>query len=290
MNRGARREPILASDGHAVLFLDCVGRMAERFGVEVHAYVVMSNHYHLLLRSVRGNLSRAMQYLGGEFTRRVNRSHGWDGPVFRGRFHNQVVHTGRHLMTAVEYIHLNPCKAGLVTLPTDYLNSSHAAYVDRATPPPWLHRKEILRVFGTRAEYKAAIESRRTGHQPWQVKLEPSTGFFFGRTSRTSEELARLPGADRSAEELLHLISAVTSSTHEEICAPGNGRNANPRRRLAVWALRRHGGLTHPRIAALLDMTPIAVAHVLSRINRTRSPPDPLGSWMCDIDVRLKKW
>jgi len=70
MNRGARREAIFQRDDHCLLFLELVGEMVARLGVEVHAYSLIPTHYHLLVRSVHGNLSRAMQRLSGEFVQR----------------------------------------------------------------------------------------------------------------------------------------------------------------------------------------------------------------------------
>ena len=117
MNRGARREPAFTDADHCIVFLDLLGEVVRRFELEVHAYALMPNHFHLLVRSVRGNLSRCMQQLLGRYTQALNLKHGWAGPVFRGRFKNQVVSESEHLQIVVPYIHLNPVQAGLVPAP-----------------------------------------------------------------------------------------------------------------------------------------------------------------------------
>ncbi len=86
MHRGARREAIYDDERDCILFLDLVGQTVNRFGLEVHAYALMPNHYHLLVRSVKGNLSRCMQHLNGSYARGFNSRRTCDGPVFRGRF------------------------------------------------------------------------------------------------------------------------------------------------------------------------------------------------------------
>ena len=86
------------------MFLDRTGEVVDRYGLEVHAYALMPNHFHLLVRSVQGNLSRCMQKLLGPYTQELNQRHGWDGPVFRGRFRNQVVSHSEHLQVLVPYI------------------------------------------------------------------------------------------------------------------------------------------------------------------------------------------
>jgi REP element-mobilizing transposase RayT len=142
MNRGARRHPVFLSDDHCVLFLDCVGSASDRFALEVHAYVLMPNHYHLLVRSIRGNLSAAIQHLAGRFTREMNRQQGWDGPIFRGRFRSQFIEEESHLRQVVPYLHLNPVRAGLVVLPqqarscTTVCGEGESVMCEGQTPSP----------------------------------------------------------------------------------------------------------------------------------------------------------
>ena len=81
MGRGARRESIFRDEGDCLIFLESVEATVNRFGLEVHSYALMPNHYHLLVGSVRGNLSRSMQKLLSSFVLGLNRCHKWDGPV-----------------------------------------------------------------------------------------------------------------------------------------------------------------------------------------------------------------
>ena len=93
MNRGARREPIFLDDDDRRAMLDLLADLPERFGVRVHGYALMPNHYHRMLESVWGELSRAMRHVGGEFAQRLNRRYRWDGPVYKGRYRNRMVGT-----------------------------------------------------------------------------------------------------------------------------------------------------------------------------------------------------
>ena len=116
MNRGARREAIFLDQQTCVRFLALLGTLPGRFGVRVHGYALMPNHFHLMLESTRGNLSRAMQYLSGEFVRRANARRSWDGPIFKGRFRNRVVETDAYWRDLLCYLHLNPIRAHLNAL------------------------------------------------------------------------------------------------------------------------------------------------------------------------------
>jgi REP element-mobilizing transposase RayT len=86
MNRGLDRQAVFRSDGDRQIFYDCLAAAMPRYGVQLHAYCLLDNHFHLLLCSESGRLSDAMRFLGGRFTQRINYREGRDGPLFRGRF------------------------------------------------------------------------------------------------------------------------------------------------------------------------------------------------------------
>jgi REP-associated tyrosine transposase len=91
MNRGVRHQPVFWSDNSCSLFLALLGDVVERFGIVVHAYALMPNHFHLVVESVGANLSKAMQNLMFRYGQEVNRAPGFDGSLFRGRFKNKLI-------------------------------------------------------------------------------------------------------------------------------------------------------------------------------------------------------
>jgi putative transposase len=134
-----------------------LGDIATTFGVEVHAYCLMNNHYHLLLQTPRGNLSRALRHLNGVYTQRFNRAHGTDGPLFRGRFKAILVDADTYLAALSRYIHLNPVTAGVATQPEHYPWSSYPAYLGDVAPPQWLHLQPTLGTFGARGARRRVV-------------------------------------------------------------------------------------------------------------------------------------
>jgi putative transposase len=86
MNRGRARQNIFQNASDFVQFLTTLEEASSRFSIEVHAYCLMTNHYHLLINTPLGNLQRAMRHIGGVYTQRYNRSHGTDGALFRGQY------------------------------------------------------------------------------------------------------------------------------------------------------------------------------------------------------------
>jgi len=112
--RGDRREPIVQDDEDRRTFLRTLGEACDRAGFRVHAYVLMTNHYHLLLETKEANLSRGMGWLQNAFTRRINTRHRLWGHVFGGRYKAILVEPGNCFWALLDYIHLNPVRAGLV--------------------------------------------------------------------------------------------------------------------------------------------------------------------------------
>jgi REP element-mobilizing transposase RayT len=148
MNRGIGRNVVFRSDDDRHIYCDCLAVAMPRYGVQVHAYCLFGNHFHLLLFSESGRLSDAMRFLSGRFTQRINYRDGRDGPIFRGRFASVAVASDAHLAQVSRYIHRNPVEAGLVAQPWDWPWSSARAYVGLAPPPAWLLTDVILEMFG----------------------------------------------------------------------------------------------------------------------------------------------
>jgi len=116
INRGIDRQGIYRNDRDCEHFVKLLGEMSARYGVEVHAYVLMGNHYHLVVRVMDGNLSGAMQWLNVSYSVWSNRRHGRVGPVFQGRFKSVPVEGGVWLYALSQYLHLNPVRMKWVGL------------------------------------------------------------------------------------------------------------------------------------------------------------------------------
>ena len=134
-------------------FLDLVGRAVERFGIVVHAYVLMPNHFHLLVESVYENLSAALKLVSQEYTQYLNRTPGFDGSVFRGRFASKLVQDETHWHYLPIYFHLNSVRARMTMNLDDYAWSSHAAYLGETRFPEWLNTTDVMSAYGNAADF-----------------------------------------------------------------------------------------------------------------------------------------
>jgi putative transposase len=142
IQRGNNRQAIFISKEDYEKLLGLLEEFAKKFGVAIHSYVLMSNHFHLLATpdSAEG-VPRMMQALGRSYVRYFNSRHGRTGTLWEGRYRSTLIQAERYLLACMVYIDLNPVRAGMVADPADYPWSSHLYYVGRrsdklVTPHP----------------------------------------------------------------------------------------------------------------------------------------------------------
>ncbi|MDD5308216.1 MAG: transposase [Deltaproteobacteria bacterium] len=280
MHRGARRAPIFKEDAHCFLFLECLEKVVAEFELEVHAYSLMPNHYHLLVRSRHGNLSGAMRKLNATYTQRVNLVNRWDGPVFRGRFHSQLVNDETRLPYILAYIHLNPLRANLATRLHADCWTSHRAYVGREPAPDWLSVRFFLDAYGGAAKLHEQVLELHRGKRPWPEGMSLESGWMRGVDESPKARRAHKGKVETrfvDPQRALALVAEVTGASPAELRRAPMGPRANPARRFAVWALKRRTTLTHEEIGRALSMSAGQVAHVLRRL-KTRE--EPFCTWI----------
>jgi len=146
--RSARKRALYIDDGDRQHFLDLVASSSERWKLEIHAYCLMSNHYHLMVHTPDGHLPRAMHLINSGYTRRFNATHHSEGALFKERYKSILIERESYCLQLVRYIHLNPVKAGLSSEPSMYRWSSHRAYLDDTRRPLWLNVADVLSHFG----------------------------------------------------------------------------------------------------------------------------------------------
>jgi len=114
------------------------------WAIRVHAYSLMPDHYHLVVETPRGNVSRAMRHLDGVYTQRYNRAHGSDGTLLRGRYQAILIDKDSYLLQVVRYLQLNPVQAKIVREPGDHPWTSHRYYTGKGGGPVGLVMAEVF--------------------------------------------------------------------------------------------------------------------------------------------------
>jgi putative transposase len=138
IQRGNNRQVIFANDADRRFLLDLLSEHAKQCEVAVHAYVLMDNHFHLLVTPITSQgLAQMMQAVGRRYVRYFNDRQKRTGTLWEGRFKSSLIQSERYLLACMAYIDLNPVRAGMVAQPGDFPWSSFAHHTGQR-PEPWL--------------------------------------------------------------------------------------------------------------------------------------------------------
>lgn len=171
--RGDRSEEIYLDDDDRAGYLDLLGNVCGRFNWILHAYCLMTNHYHLIIETPDANLAMGMRQLNGVYSQRFNRRHRRVGHVFQGRYHAVHVQKETYLLELTRYVVLNPVRAGMVTEPGHWPWSSHGAMLGLVRAPAWLETDWLLAQFATARSdavrrYERFVREGAGATSPWK--------------------------------------------------------------------------------------------------------------------------
>jgi putative transposase len=208
VNRGLERRQIFGDERSNLRFLELLSKLPDRFGLRIHGYVLMGNHYHLQVETPKANLSQAIQWLNVSYSTWYNRLNQRVGPLFQGRFKAVLHDLDSAALTINRYIHLNPVRvsglgghegrADLVAQPRrevikarvaalNYRWSSYGVYVGKTRNPGWITTDSIHGFFGDhtlhslRGAYRRQLEEMAALGQ-WETdwKEKVSATVLFG--------------------------------------------------------------------------------------------------------------
>ena len=269
MNRGRARQAIFHGDAYYSSFYKTLEEAHQRFGVVVHAYCLMGNHYHLLLQTPHANLSRAMRHINGVYTQRYNKLRRSDGPLFRGRFKSIVVDADAYLLQLSRYIHTNPMDMyrPLVNQLEDYPCSSYLAYINAVKPPKWLDRDLIYQMLGKRQRYsgyrnyveQGVDEDIRRFYSKGNVaSVLGDKGFkerLVERKDLIEEGLNAYGQLERpTPESIIDAISGRFGVERERLIKPSAPRQSLQVRKFAMYACQRYCDMKLSEIAKFFQV------------------------------------
>ena len=185
IQRGNNRQACFFADDDHRYFLDHLAQLVRRFRCALHAYVLMTNHFHLLLTSeLDAGPSLLMKFLGQGYVQYVNRTYRRSGSLWEGRFRSSVVQTEHYLLGCYRYIEMNPVRANMVQHPIKYQWSSYAANAE-GKPMPWLSpHGEYLALGideeGRRAAYRGLFESELDRELLREIRVSIHGGYAMG--------------------------------------------------------------------------------------------------------------
>src|SRR6266508_3422408 len=292
--RGNRRERIFADENDCLHFLALLKESVGRYEVEIHAYVLMPNHFHILARTPKANLSRWMHWLIGAYSISFNRRHRARGHLFQGRYKSFLVQEGDYLLGLSRYIHLNPVRGMSLGRGTPserrkrlraFSWSSYPGYAGLKEPYPFVEEYMVLGELGgarkgERLRYRRFVEEGlvREVENPfeavrWQAVL--------GNESFAQKLRDRLKGLRRHRREIPSLRRIGKGVRTEEVLEKvamkfkvdnkrllRKGERGLETRNVAMWMIWESGTRSLREIGELFGG--LDYAAVAQRIRRTR--------------------
>jgi REP element-mobilizing transposase RayT len=242
--RGDRREDIFDDDQDRWAFLATLGQVINQFNWTCYAWCLMDNHYHLLIQTPDGNLSKGMRQLNGVYTQANNRRHLRVGHLFQGRFKAILVDSDAYLLELARYVVLNPVRAGMVKKPEGWAWSSYRASMGLEPAPAWFAEEGLLAMFAKR---RGLAQQRYAQFVAEGIKADSPWGNLKGQIFLGDEQfVTRMQKLIQTAKDDVQIPLAQRRPKPPplaEIAKRAPDRNA------AIVAAHATGGYSYQQIA-----------------------------------------
>lgn len=265
--RGNERSKIFFTKKDYLKFKEYIAEAQTKFNFLLHAYVLMTNHYHLIIETPDGNLSKIMHYLNGSYTTYVNIKRKRSGHLFQGRYKAILVDKDSYLLELSRYLHLNPVRAKMVKTPEEYLQSSYGSYTTTSREDIVVTAMTLGMLAGDKApakeRYKSYVESG-LGEEMSSPMEKVYGGMMLGRESFIRDILSRLESEHLERTEISHRKTLRTGAGVEEIvsalCEQYGvtlekiaGSRRSQARNAMIYLLKKYTGATNTEIGELFE-------------------------------------
>jgi REP element-mobilizing transposase RayT len=249
----------------------------ERYGYVLHCYVLMTNHYHLLIETPQGNISQVMHYVNASYTNYLNKKRGRSGHLFQGRYKAILIDHNNYLLELSRYVHLNPVRAHLVERPEDYAYSSYRSYISKereAIVSPELILSMISLDHKSAARRYRAFVEMAIGKDVQSPLKDVYGGVILGSQQFIKDALSKLKETVWRQEDIAQRRELLTAWRAEDIMGAvaqyfdlsldeflANGKAG---RDIAIYLLKSHAGMTNRQIGGLfggISYSAVAKAH-----------------------------
>ena len=301
-NRFASGEAVFADPEEALEFIELLRFVKQRDGWTVFAWVLMSNHYHILIRSRAVPISRGFHYLQGRFSQRFNRSRKRTGALWQSRYQARPIDTQGYLDRVILYIHLNPVAGGLTENPTDHVFGGHREIVKRISNPV-VDVDDCLLSFGqterdARRAYLSAIRMGCRELGKGSGDEAGSTRIWLGRdhdlapdaTGPYIDVLGRSTGPERhelTADDFIDRCAACLDINAADLASRSRKQRAVEARRLVITLGRERWGQSTKELASVLGKSADTVTYLLREGIRQRMDDDVFSQRYEALDAEM---
>ena len=287
-SRGNERKNVFTSQRDREKFLSYVESAVVRYGAVVHTWCLMSNHYHLLLETPSGNLSKIMRHINGAYTTYFNVKRQRAGHLFQGRYKAILVEADAYALELSRYMHLNPVRAGMVAKPEHYQWSSYRSYIGDSMTPEWLKTDFILGSVGrnasiTKNTYRRFVEDLLDKEYDSPLKDTVASTVLGGEEFiRAVSE--RHVGQTRAARNLPAVKALARRPSMDAIIMTIKaelGDRAKWLRAVSLYGCQKYSGATLKDIGTRFGISDAAVSQASRRV-AVQAETDPYLKKMLD--------
>jgi putative transposase len=293
-SRGNEQKDVYKSQRDREKFLEYLASASERYGAVIHAYCLMSNHFHLLLETPEGNLSRIMRHINGAYTIYFNIKRKRAGHLFQGRFKAILIEADEYLTELSRYLHLNPVRVGIVEKPEQYQWSSYRSYTGYSKPPEWLRTGFILGYFAKQTadalrKYRTFIEDRLD--KQYESPLKGSIGTSILGSTAFIEKISATYLKGKEDGNIPALRQLTNRPTPEEIVAETKAEFPDDEklaRRVSIHLCHKHSGLRLGEIGECFNVRDTAISESSRRFAKELQTDVKLREVVARIKGRLE--
>ncbi|MCB2217809.1 REP-associated tyrosine transposase [Desulfofustis glycolicus] len=272
-SRGNERKDIFKSVRDREKFLSFLESAVTRYGAVIHAYCLMSNHYHLLVETPQGNLSQIMRHINGAYTTYFNIKHSRSGHLFQGRYKAILVEADEYATELSRYIHLNPVRAALVSKPEEYHWSSYRSYTGQGKTIGWLNTDFILSYFAGNSSkapdhYRKFVEALLTGEYESPLK-EIIASTLLGRPEFV-DKISNQKLCELRDERNVPALKALRSHpSMDKIITTIKAESIDEKfvRKISIYCCHKYSGAKLKEIGERFRMSDAAIAQTSKRLS-----------------------
>ena len=297
-SRGNGRQKIFISDYDYRQFMHYVLRGKEKYSFYLYAFVLMGNHYHLLLETTQPNLARIMHYINSAYTTYYNLKRNKCGHLFQGRYKSILVDKDSYLLELTRYIHLNPVRAKLVTKPEAYKWSSYHGYLKKAGDG-YIDKKQVRKDIPLSSEHyrQFVLEGIKDKRNPLR---DVYAGFILGKALFIKEKLKDLKRTIESRDfsfkgELTNpigvseIMGSITKEYGTDIADLSKLKHhPSKEKKVAIYLLKRYSNLSNAEIGEHFGLSYSSVSKAAGSLEKQMYKDKGLQKEIYDIISHFK--
>jgi REP element-mobilizing transposase RayT len=290
-SRGNEQKDVFKSKKDREKFLSYLESAVVRYGAVIHAYCLMSNHYHLLTETPAGNLSQIMRHINGAYTTYFNIKRKRSGHLFQGRYKAILVEADEYASELSRYIHLNPVRAGITANPEEYIWSSYRQMIGMVETPNWLTTSFVLGYFkgaGAKDKYRKFVNDAITqkNNSPLQNVIAST---ILGNTDFVREKSQQHLG-EKKADRNMPAVRVLNRPTIDEIIRVVESvvNDESMTKKVGIYFCHRYSGARLREIGERFALSDAAITQASRRIKVAYESDETIRKVLDVVEAKLK--